>query len=524
MNVISYRGMWNGFAALILATVSLLPAVLIAEESADVQRVTSQIDITDLKRHVSALASDAFEGREAGSRGGKAALAYLRSELKRLRELGRIARDQSQDFGREYENLLVMLPGADERLKTEVIVIGAHYDHVGYGKPSNSQGPFGQIHNGADDNASGTSALLELIQAFSSLSEPPARSILFAFWDAEEAGLLGSKHWVTHPTVPLKSVRFAMNLDMLGRMRDGRVVTGGWRSATGLRMLLSSHNVTSDLKLAFQPKVLADSDHYSFYEQGIPIIHFDTDKHDDYHRPSDDPEKLNWTGLETIARFAFRITHDLANSPDLPRFRPEAFRETPPAWVSPHPATPPPVRLGVTWNAEAAKQNVAQISQVTTDSPAAKAGLQIGDRLIRLGNWENGSLEDIRTIMQVLKNPVSIRVARAGVAEPIDLVARLWGEPIRLGAGWVDDPAIPGCVAITHTVLDSPADRAGIAGGDVILDMGGRSISSADEMRRRVNEETGPFQFRVERNGRIRELTVDIMDRPTQNTVDTKSR
>ena len=112
------------------------------------------------------LASDAFEGRQAGSRGGKAAAAYLRSELKALRESHLLPREQTQEFGAEYQNLLVLLPGSDDKLSREVIVVGAHYDHVGYGNSSNSRGPIGKIHNGADDNASGTSALLEMIEAF----------------------------------------------------------------------------------------------------------------------------------------------------------------------------------------------------------------------------------------------------------------------------------------------------------------------------------------------------------------------
>lgn len=492
----------------------LAPSVVGAEDAIALRTGFSRIDEADLKRHVSTLASDAFEGREVGSRGGKAAAAYLRSQLKRIRESTRLQPEQTQEFGREYQNLIVRIPGSDEKLSQEVVIVGAHYDHVGYGKPSNSHGPFGQIHNGADDNASGTSAVLELIEAFASLEPSPPRTIQFVFWDGEEAGLLGSKHWVAHPTVPLSNIRFVLNLDMLGRLRNGHVVTGGWRSAPGLRTLVSTHNVNHELRLAFQPRVIADSDHHPFYAAGIPVIHLDTDKHDDYHRPSDDPDKINWDGLKRLTEFAYRITLDVASVPELPRFRPEAHREIPPSWLTVHPAVNPPNRVGAFWDPGLAQKNIAQIAQLTQDSPAFQGGLRVGDRVTRFGTWENGTFDDLKTTMQVVKTPVAVRVERPGVTNPINVSLTLVGTPVRLGGGWIDDAALPNCVVMTHVVADSPAARAGIATGDVILSMGGRPIASSEEMRKRVLEEPGPFQFRVERQGCIRDVTVNLFDQP----------
>jgi len=490
--------------------------IAMAEDAVALRAGLSRISDADLKRHVSTLASDAFEGRQAGTRGGKAAAAYLRSELRKLRESRPLPQEQMQEFGREYQNLLVRLPGSDARLSKEVIVVGAHYDHVGYGNASNSHGPFGQIHNGADDNASGTSAVLELIEAFSSLESPPPRTILFAFWDGEEAGLLGSKHWVAHPTLPLQDIRFVLNLDMLGRLRDGRVVTGGWRSAPGLRLFLASHNVSNDLKLAYQPRVIADSDHYPFYAVGIPAIHLDTDKHEDYHRPSDDPEKLNWEGLRRMTEFAYRIILDAASIPEFPPFRRAATHEIPPTWMTPRAAMDAPIRLGVSWDEELGRKNILQIRQITANSPASNAGLRVGDRITRLGSWEKGSLQDLKTTLQVVKNPVPIRFERPGANGPFEVNATLPGSPVRLGAGWVDDAALPNCAVITHVVADSPADRAGFAAGDVIMELGGRSFASSEEMRLRVLAEPGPFHFRIERQGRIHEVTVDLFDQPQQ--------
>ncbi len=489
-----------------------------ADDAIAIRNGLSRIDLNDVKRHVSTLASDSLEGREAGTRGGKAAAAYLRSELKAIRGKVRLPVEQIQEFGREYQNLLVFMPGSDESLRDEVIVVGSHYDHVGYGNATNSKGPFGQIHNGADDNASGTAAILELIEAFSSLDVPPSRSLLFAFWDAEEAGLLGSKHWVANPTIPLHNLRMVLNIDMIGRLREGRVVTAGWRSAPGLRQLLSSNNASNELRLAFQPRVLPDSDHYPFYALRIPAIHLDTDKHEDYHRPSDDPEKLNWDGLLQITEFAFRVVLDAANRPDMPRFRNEAIRELPPSWLAPHAALPPPFRIGLSWDRDLAKKNVASVAQVVPDSPSSSAGIRPGDRIIQLGPWENGTFDDLKTVIQIVKNPVSIRVARPGVDEPIELSATLWGSPVRLGAGWIDDPALPNCVVLTHVVAESPADRAGMAAGDVIVELNHRGLRSAEEMRQRVMDEASPLQFQIERQGRLRDVKVELFDEPMHKT------
>ena len=161
-----------------------------ANEFAAMASALESIQVEDLTGHTDTLADDAFEGREAGTRAGKATSNYL---MKQLEKYGLApAGDRGsyfQQFG-GYRNVLAVLPGSDEKLKHEYIVLGAHYDHVGYGMKKNSYGP-GYIHNGADDNASGTAALLEVAQALTLLPEAPRRSILIAFWDAEEQGLLG---------------------------------------------------------------------------------------------------------------------------------------------------------------------------------------------------------------------------------------------------------------------------------------------------------------------------------------------
>ncbi len=506
----------SGRIAVIVVLIQSLPlwtgaSDRLAAAEAVVETGIARIDAEDLRRHVMTLASDALEGREAGGRGGKAAAGYLRSVLKSIRQTYPLPLETTQEFGNDYQNLLLLLPGSDPVLQREVIVVGAHYDHVGYGKVSNSQGPIGQIHNGADDNASGTSAVLELIEAFASQETRPARSLLFAFWDAEEVGLLGSKHWVAHPSIPLNQIRFALNLDMLGRLRDGRIVTVGWRSAPGLRHVLARHNHANELLLAFQPSVIADSDHHPFYAAGIPVIHMDTDKHDDYHRPSDDPEKLNWEGIRQLAQFSYQIVDDAANRPDFPSFRREALTEGAPTWMNPREPMAAPIRLGVNWDQGRWGQGAAVVSRVNPNSPAARAGLRPGDRLIRLGSWQNGTTDELKAIIQVATNPVPVRIERPNVKDPVDILISLQGNPVRLGAGWMDDAALPNSVVVTHVVADSPAHRSGIAAGDVIIEMGGQMLASSEDLRKRVLVEPGPFEFRIERQGRIREVTVEVV-------------
>ena len=153
------RGLFLGI--LLFQGVAVSSSDAFASEAIVIRTGLSRIDGNDLKRHLTTLASDSLEGREAGARGGKAAAAYLRSVLKTIRETSRsLPIETTQEFGRDYQNLLVFLPGSDETLKHEVVVVGAHYDHVGFGKASNSRGPIGHIHNGADDNASGKLLLL----------------------------------------------------------------------------------------------------------------------------------------------------------------------------------------------------------------------------------------------------------------------------------------------------------------------------------------------------------------------------
>jgi acetylornithine deacetylase/succinyl-diaminopimelate desuccinylase-like protein len=247
----------------LLSVVGLFSAANVsAVERAAFLNAVNSITGSELRAHVDVLADDSFEGREAGQRGGRAAAGYLRDRLQSSGLRG--AGDDGgfdQVFGNGYRNVLGLLEGSDPDLKNEVILVGAHYDHVGYGSRANSLGPWGYVHNGADDNASGTAGLLETMDAIVRLSERPKRSILFAFWDGEEKGLLGSKHWAATPTIPLSRVVFAINVDMIGRLRDQSLKIYGARSGWGLRRLLASQNNDDALRLEFDWAMKSNSDH-----------------------------------------------------------------------------------------------------------------------------------------------------------------------------------------------------------------------------------------------------------------------
>ena len=485
----------------------------VGTEPDPVAKAIERMTVADLKRHCVTLASDALEGREAGANGGKAACAYLQTELRKVSGISAAGTSGClQEFAPDYRNILAILPGSDPELSKEIIIIGAHYDHVGRGNQTNSFGPFGYIHNGADDNASGTAALLELIEAFSTLTPAPRRTLLFGFWDAEEIGLLGSKHWVRHPTRPLNDIRLVLNIDMLGRLREGKLTVMGWRSAAGLRARLTAANPQGDLQYLYTPTVIADSDHHPFYEVGIPSIHFDSGKHEDYHRPSDDADKLNYEGIRRLSEMVFRLALTAANDPTLPKFRREALTEATPVWMKPQMIDTPPVRLGVAFDTKEVQNGGALVTQVVPGSPAQRAGIRPGDRINQLAHWSGGEIDDLRTIIQTTRSPAEIRVLRPGLVEPIDLKVELRGEPVRIGIAWQTDAALPDALVIVRVIPDSPAARAGLKVGDVVTSYSNRPISSEEEFRRRLLTDQAPLSLHIERDGRSFDVLIKLLE------------
>lgn len=217
------------------------------------------------------------------------------------------------------KNVIALKEGSDPKLKNEYIVISAHYDHVGRGNKQNSRGGIGQIHNGADDNASGTSGLLELARVVQKLKLK--RSVLFMSFDGEEAGLLGSKHYAANPLVPMKNIVTILNMDMISRNKPTEIFIGGMGRNTMLDDCIN--RISAKYKLTLNPKgmeqYLKRSDQWSFMEKGVPGLFFFGGTHADYHTANDDPERCNITKMKLITQVCIVFLYEIANSKKSPR-------------------------------------------------------------------------------------------------------------------------------------------------------------------------------------------------------------
>ena len=470
------------------------------------------ITADDLMHHVERLADDSFEGREAGSQGGRAAGGYL---VRYFEKYGlQPAGDDGgyfQWFGQGYRNILGLLEGSDPDLKHEVIVIGAHYDHVGLGTRRNSRGEIGRIHNGADDNASGTAGLLETIEAFLSLGHAPRRSILFALWDGEEKGLLGSKHWVAYPTLSLDRVRFTINCDMIGRLGDEGVEIYGTRTSPGLRRLVSECNEELSLDLDFTWEIKGNSDHWPFYQRGIPFLMLHTRLHDEYHKPSDDAELINQDGIQRVARLLFNIAHELSDRDETGAFRSAAGHETPRSKTTlEQPLAKRPPRLGVWWDLTDARTPGVGVARVVTGSAAENGGLRAGDRIVTFAGKDVSNKDQLVSEILFARARVEVMVTRAGQDEPVKLAIELSQKPVRVGITWREDTAEPGTVLLTQVIPGSPAFHAGLEVRDRIYLVDGQPYEGAAELKTLLTTLPSPVELVVERRGKLRSVQLDV--------------
>ena len=308
----------------------------------------------------------------------------------------------------ESRNVLAALPGTGS-LKGQWAVLGAHYDHLGWGGPgSGSMVPDTiAIHNGTDDNASGTATLIELARYLA--ANPPGganrRSIIFQAFGAEERGTLGSVYVTKHSPVPMDSVAAMVNLDMVGGLTEGKLVIGGAGTSSLWKELLPTLNSDS-LNLVYDEGGYGSSDHQSYYLQDKPVLFFFTGEHEHYHRPSDDVEFLNLGGMAQVGQLVARVAVELATRPQPPAFtKVETSR----------PATRGGLAVAVgtipdfTWDGEGFR-----ISGVRGGGPADKGGLQAGDIITRLGETEVQNIYDYMYALQAAKAgvPVTIVVKR----------------------------------------------------------------------------------------------------------------
>ena len=282
-------------------------------------------------------------------------------------------------------NVIGILDGSDPVLKNETIVIGAHYDHLGRGGEGSLAPNSGQVHHGADDNASGTAGLLELARIFSAQRPKLKRTVVFIAFSGEEEGLLGSNYYVNHPVVPLADTVAMFNMDMIGRMKDRKLVISGVGTATEWRQLLTASN--GGFELSMNEDGFGPSDHSSFYGKKIPVLFFWTGTHSDYHKPSDTFDKINYTDEARILSFVARIIRDADSAEKRLTFTTAKTDTTTPRTGGFR------VYLGTIPNYADSNDGLL-IDGVREASPAEKAGLKAGDKIVKIGNRDVKNVYD----------------------------------------------------------------------------------------------------------------------------------
>ncbi len=314
-------------------------------------------------------------------------------------------------------NVLAWLPGRSD----EYVIVGAHYDHLGRGNvDSLAPSQIGQIHPGADDNASGTAGVLELARLLAPERGQLKRSILFMNFAGEELGLLGSAAWVKDPTRPLDKAVAMLNMDMIGRIRDDKVYIGGVGTGSTFKSVLEQAQKDAPFKIEYSAGGYSSSDHTSFVAKRIPVLFFFSGLHSDYHKPSDTWEKINAPSAARLLDMVESVTVQLASAQDAPVFQVVA-EEKPPgggggAGYGPYFGSIPD--FGQT-------ENGVKFSDVKPNSPAAKAGLKAGDVLIQFGDKPIKNLYDFTDALRRSKvgDVVEVKVLRDG--QPVTASVKL---------------------------------------------------------------------------------------------------
>jgi hypothetical protein len=430
----------------------VLPVAALAGPVAGTEAITTQ----GVTASVDHLASDALEGRGSGERGGRLASDWLAAQCKAL---GLTPGGDDGTFfqafsgqGQSMRNVIATIPGTESG---EMVVLGAHYDHLGLGHQAGSLAfgaGKGKIHNGADDNASGTGAILEIAKAFVASGKQPRRRVVFVWFDGEERGLLGSAAFVKN--IPFADETVVMiNLDMVGMLkRDTLKIYGATTGGAVLDGWLEAAKEGSGLLLEKSEIVNSNSDHANFYKKKIPVLVPFTGLHKRYHRPSDDVEQLNMEGITKIARYCYGVAARAANDVERPTFAKgkdgtmEAMMEQVQAMLGGGAeglrdmlgggdgkgfdlrrmlggrgkADRP--RLGVTLEGA---EGAALVREVHPGTVAERSGLVAGDRIVRFGGEPVDGFPALQRLVRKAKGQVSVSVERGD--QQLALVADFGG-------------------------------------------------------------------------------------------------
>jgi len=377
-----------------LAIISVLCSSSYCQRS----KTSTQITAQDLKERMNILASDSLAGRLTGAPGCEKAARYIASEFKRI---GLTPLDQEKSYYQNYEfsektfdstkmekthaaNVIGFLQGNDKKLRDEVVIIGAHYDHLGMGG-RNALDTVKAIHYGADDNASGTVGLLELAEYYSKNKKNLRRSLLFISFSGEEEGLFGSINYAKNPLLPLEKTQAMINMDMIGRLKDSILIIEGMGSSPYWKQLMDSLK-HDNFVMRYKPDGVGPSDHSSFYRKNIPVIFYFTGLHKDYHKATDTKDKVNYEGEAAVLDLVKRSIDAIQSKPDRIPFTlvPEDTTKK---------STNFKVYVGGVpdygYDGEGLK-----ISDITPGSPAAKAGLKAEDIVIKFADIEIKNIYD----------------------------------------------------------------------------------------------------------------------------------
>jgi hypothetical protein len=348
------------------------------------------------------------------------------------------AKLQIEKDSTSVRNVVAYLPGKGPHAN-EYVVIGAHYDHVGLGNYGSRAGS-GEIHNGADDNASGTTTLLALAENFALAGEQD-RSIVFVAFTLEELGLIGSRKFADSNVIPIESVAAMLNLDMVGRMKDEHLYVGGGGTAANFEELLASADEQSPILIRSMGKGgRGPSDHQSFSAKGVPVLFFFSGMHPDYHAPGDDPEKINYQGIANVVDLSFNLVQRLCQMPrqeyiakydgQQPDVNVVAGGEPGKRAENREMIEPDRPRLGIVpdYTTEPRTDGVL-ISGVTDHTAAQDAGLKAGDVITQLNDRKIASLEDVMEFINGSKigDKVAITVLRDGQSVTMESIMK--GRP-----------------------------------------------------------------------------------------------
>jgi hypothetical protein len=349
-----------------------------------------EISAEDVRWRLSILASDSLEGRRSGSTGCEKAARFIAKEFKRF---GLKPLDSAKKYLQPFEfsekmmdstkkektrsaNVVGFLPGNDKKLKDEVVIIGAHYDHLGFGG-KNALDSSKATHYGADDNASGTAGMLELAEYYSNNKKSLKRSMIFIAFSGEEEGLFGSINYTKSPYLPLEKTQAMINMDMIGRLKDSVLIVEGYGSSTYWKELFGKLDTTK-FHMHFKPDGVGPSDHSSFYRKNIPVLFYFTGLHKDYHKASDTRDKINYEGEVEVLKVVKSSIDDI-----------QARKDRIPFSLVPVDTTKKTTGFsayvgGVPdygFDGEGLK-----ISDITPGSPAEKAGLKAEDIVVKFGD------------------------------------------------------------------------------------------------------------------------------------------